>query len=120
MGTQPWYRRFPLQTLYIPPCLKRKFIWVWSFSLWRKESWRRSIKATWTETKDIYYQLSDDPEVAAKILAEFGIDSQRAAAEYLKGYARRQEAVPAYMRVLGLGDRPDAPPPAPAESLPER
>ena len=37
--------------------------------------------------------------------ARMGIDSQRAAAEYLRGYARRQEAVPAYMRVLGLGDR---------------
>ncbi len=37
-----------------------------------------SDKATWTETKDIYYQLSDDPEVAAKILAEFGITSDRA------------------------------------------
>lgn len=34
-----------------------------------------------------------------------GIDSQGAAAEYLKNYARRQERVPQYMRVLGLGER---------------
>ncbi len=31
---------------------------------------------TWTETKDIYYQLSDDPKVAEAILAEFGIQSE--------------------------------------------
>lgn len=37
--------------------------------------------------------------------ARRGIDSQRSAAEYLRQYARRQEAVPAYMRVLGLGER---------------
>ena len=30
-------------------------------------------KDTWVEKKDIYYQLSDDPEVAKRILAEFGI-----------------------------------------------
>ena len=37
--------------------------------------------------------------------ARRGIDSQGAAAEYLKNYARRQERVPQYMRVLGLGER---------------
>ncbi len=37
--------------------------------------------------------------------ARMGIDSQASAAEYLKRYARRQESVPRYMRVLGLGDR---------------
>lgn len=37
--------------------------------------------------------------------ARMGIDSQGAAAEYLKNYARRQERVPQYMRVLGLGER---------------
>lgn len=37
--------------------------------------------------------------------ARMGIDTQTAAAEYLKRYARRQESVPAYMRVLGLGER---------------
>lgn len=37
--------------------------------------------------------------------ARMGIDSQAAAAEYLKTYARRQECIPQYMRVLGLGDR---------------
>lgn len=37
--------------------------------------------------------------------ARMGIDSQRSAAEYLRKYARRQEAAPAYMRALGLGDR---------------
>lgn len=37
--------------------------------------------------------------------ARRGIDSQAAAAEYLKNYARRQERVPQYMRVLGLGER---------------
>ena len=37
--------------------------------------------------------------------ARMGIDSQRSAAEYLKKYARRQERIPQYMRVLGLGDR---------------
>ena len=34
-----------------------------------------------------------------------GIDTQAAAAEYLKRYAQRQEALPQYMRVLQLGDR---------------
>ena len=37
--------------------------------------------------------------------ARMGIDSQGAAAEYLKNYAQRQERVPQYMRVLGLGER---------------
>lgn len=41
--------------------------------------------------------------------ARMGIDSQAAAAAYLKQYARRQERLPQYMRVLGLGDRPPAP-----------
>ena len=34
-----------------------------------------------------------------------GIDTQTAAAEYLKKYALRQESMPAYMRVLQMGDR---------------
>lgn len=38
--------------------------------------------------------------------ARMGLDTQAAAAEYLKRYARRQEALPAFMRALGLGDRP--------------
>ena len=38
--------------------------------------------------------------------ARMGIDTQTAAAEYLKRYAKRQEALPAYMRALQLGDRP--------------
>lgn len=38
--------------------------------------------------------------------ARMGIDTQTAAAEYLKRYAKRQEAMPAYMRALQLGDRP--------------
>lgn len=37
--------------------------------------------------------------------ASRGIDSQSSAVAYLRQYARRQEAVPAYMHVLGLGDR---------------
>lgn len=37
--------------------------------------------------------------------ARMGIDSQASAAEYLRQYARRQERVPQYMRVLGLGER---------------
>ena len=37
--------------------------------------------------------------------ARMGIDTQRAAAEYLRKYAQRQGALPAYMRALGLGDR---------------
>ncbi|MBE6963308.1 MAG: DnaD domain protein [Ruminococcaceae bacterium] len=37
--------------------------------------------------------------------ARMGIDTQRAAAEYLKHYAHRQETLPAYMRALQLGDR---------------
>ncbi len=40
--------------------------------------------------------------------ARMGIDTQAAAAEYLKRYAQRQEALPQYMRVLQLGDRPPA------------
>lgn len=41
--------------------------------------------------------------------ARMGIDSQAAAAEYLKDYARRRERVPQYMRVLGLGERTPSP-----------
>ena len=37
--------------------------------------------------------------------ARMGIDTQRAAAEYMRRYAERQEAYPRYMRALGLGDR---------------
>lgn len=37
--------------------------------------------------------------------ARMGIDTQAAAAEYLKKYALRQESMPAYMRVLQMGDR---------------
>ena len=37
--------------------------------------------------------------------ARMGIDTQRAAAEYLRRYAERQGALPGYMRVLQLGDR---------------
>lgn len=37
--------------------------------------------------------------------ARMGIDTQTGAAEYLKKYAVRQESMPAYMRVLQLGDR---------------
>ena len=37
--------------------------------------------------------------------ARMGIDTQKAAAEYLRRYAERQEAYPRYMRALGLGDR---------------
>ena len=37
--------------------------------------------------------------------ARMGIDTQRAAAEYLKKYAQRQGALAVYMQVLGLGDR---------------
>lgn len=37
--------------------------------------------------------------------ARMGIDSQAAAAEYLRSCARRRERVPQYMRVLGLGER---------------
>jgi len=40
--------------------------------------------------------------------ARRGIDSQAAAAEYLREYARRQDVLPRYMRVLQLGDRPPA------------
>jgi DnaD and phage-associated domain len=41
--------------------------------------------------------------------ARRGIDTQAAAAEYLKRYAVRQQAFPQYMRVLQLGDRLPAP-----------
>lgn len=41
--------------------------------------------------------------------ARLGIDSQRAAAAYLKEYAQRQQTLPQYMRVLGLGDRLPSP-----------
>lgn len=37
--------------------------------------------------------------------ARMGIDTQRSAAEYLRKYAERQGALPAYMRALQLGDR---------------
>jgi len=37
--------------------------------------------------------------------ARRGVDTQRAAAEYLRQYAEKQESVPRYMRALGLGDR---------------
>ena len=37
--------------------------------------------------------------------ARMGIDTQAAAADYLKRYAQRQESVPQYMRSLQLGDR---------------
>lgn len=37
--------------------------------------------------------------------ARLGIDTQAAAAEYLRKYARRQDLLPRYMRALGLGDR---------------
>lgn len=40
--------------------------------------------------------------------ARLGIDSQRSAAEHLRKYAESQKALPAYMRALGLGDRPPA------------
>ena len=38
--------------------------------------------------------------------ARQGVDTQTAAAEYLRKYAERQGALPQYMRVLQLGDRP--------------
>lgn len=41
--------------------------------------------------------------------ARKGIDTQAAAAEYLKNYARCQGAMSAYMRVLQLGERDPAP-----------
>ena len=37
--------------------------------------------------------------------ARMGIDTQKAAAEYLKKYAERQGALPKYMQALRLGDR---------------
>ncbi len=39
------------------------------------------------------------------IWARKGIDTQAAAAEYLKQYAERQEAIPQFMKALQLGDR---------------
>ena len=41
--------------------------------------------------------------------ARMGIDTQEAAAAYLKRWAERQGALPAYMKALGLGDRPPVP-----------
>ena len=41
--------------------------------------------------------------------AKMGIDTQSAAAEYLKKYAARQGNLPRYMKALGLGDRLPAP-----------
>lgn len=38
--------------------------------------------------------------------ARMGIDTQRAAVEYLKKYTERQGAMPKYMQALRLGDRP--------------
>lgn len=40
--------------------------------------------------------------------ARMGVDTQSAAAEYLRRYAARQGAMPGYMRALQLGDRPPA------------
>ena len=40
--------------------------------------------------------------------ARRGIDTQTAAAEYLRKYAERQGTLPLYMRALQLGDRPPA------------
>ena len=37
--------------------------------------------------------------------ARLGVDTQKAAAEYLKQYAEKQASLPRYMRALGLGDR---------------
>ncbi len=37
--------------------------------------------------------------------ARMGIDTQKAAVEYLKKYAEKQAGLPRYMQVLGLGDR---------------
>ena len=41
--------------------------------------------------------------------ARMGLDTQAAAAEYLKKYAQRQANLPQYMRALQLGDRLPAP-----------
>ena len=41
--------------------------------------------------------------------ARRGLDTQEAASAYLKKYAERQGTFPAYMRALGLGDRPPVP-----------
>ena len=41
--------------------------------------------------------------------ARMGIDTQEAAAAYLRTYAQRQGAVPQYMRALQLGERAPAP-----------
>lgn len=40
--------------------------------------------------------------------ARRGIDTQAAAAEYLRDYGRKQGALPGFMRALQLGDRPPA------------
>ena len=40
--------------------------------------------------------------------ARMGVDTQAAAVEYLKKYNERQGALPKYMKVLQLGDRPPA------------
>jgi len=37
--------------------------------------------------------------------ARMGVDTQKAAAEYLKKYSEKRASVPRYMQVLGLGDR---------------
>lgn len=37
--------------------------------------------------------------------ARMGVDTQKAAVEYLKKYGEKQASVPRYMQVLGLGDR---------------
>ena len=37
--------------------------------------------------------------------ARMGVDTQKAAVEYLQKYTERQGAIPQYMRALGLGDR---------------
>ena len=40
------------------------------------------------------------------VWARKGIDNQASAAEYLRQYAQRQEAMPQFMKALQLGDRP--------------
>ena len=35
-------------------------------------------KSTWTEGKDPYYELNNDPAIAARIIQEFGLDPERA------------------------------------------
>ena len=41
--------------------------------------------------------------------ARNGIDTQTAATEYLRQYAQRQQSLPAFMRVLQLGERAPSP-----------